>query len=220
MVHQQLEHLVRLLHYGKDHLCRLFRTERILSGQSEVDSRRSQIIGFLGRRLAAVWETRFSLIEAGADRGRTAKEDKGSTCQALGLSTPPGGWRSALVSRSPASGGGCGALGVKARWLQSMSIELFCSCVLRIRSSGISRAVVSSAARRPTQRRDVSWPKRSGLLRRGFCQPVKPQGSGTGGDTGCTSLNCDSTGRPSCSLTIARSLGRGSHLLRNCAASQ
>ncbi len=52
-----------------------------------------------------------------------------------------------------------------------------------------------------------------------------PAGEATGicdgwGDTGCTSLNYDWTVCPSCSLTIARSLGRGSHLRRNCAASK
>ena len=139
----------------KDNLCHFFREERILSGQGEDDSRPLQIGGFLGRqdrvaRLTAAWETRFSLIEAGACRGWTAKVEKGSTCQALGLSTPPGGWCSVLVSQSPASGGGCGARGLKAPWLQSMSIQLFCSCVPHVRSSGISRAAVQ--ARRDARR--------------------------------------------------------------------
>ena len=76
------------------------------------------------------------------------------------------------------------------------------------------------AARRPTQRRDVSWARRSVLLRRGCCLPVKPQGYGTGGDTGCTSLNYDWTVCPNYSSTIARSSGPGLHRQRSCAASQ
>src|SRR5208283_176709 len=76
---------------------------------------------------------------------------------------------------------------------------------------------VKRGPRRPTQPRDVSWPKRSVLLHRGCCAPVKPQGSGTGGDTGCTSLNYGWSVCPSCSLTTARSLARGLPRRRNCA---
>jgi hypothetical protein len=40
--------------------------------------------------------------------------------------TPLGSWRSVLVSRSLAFGGGFGARGEKAPWLRSTSIKLFC----------------------------------------------------------------------------------------------
>ena len=72
----------------------------------------------------------------------------------------------------------------------------------------------------PDARRGASWPRRSVLSRRGCCPPAKPQGYGTGGETGCTSLNCDWTGCPSYSSTIVRSSGLGLRCQRSCAASQ
>jgi hypothetical protein len=122
-----------------------------------------------------------------------------------------------LGSRWPASGGGCGARGLKAPWLPSLSIELFCSCVPRI-----SR--VEFPGRRCQTRRDARRGGATGVGRRdrSCCAAAAGEatGIGMGGDTGYTSLNCDSTGRPSCSSTTARSSARGLHRQRSCAASQ
>ena len=61
----------------------------------------------------------------------------------------PGGRRTAFVSRSPASGGGCAARSMKVRLWQSMLVGRCCWCARRIGSNGISQAALSGRGEVP-----------------------------------------------------------------------
>src|SRR5208282_3458351 len=124
--------------------------------------RRDNAIG--GDSAAAVWR----------------RQGKVSPWRIPGLSTLSGGPRTALVFRSRASGGGCGAHNMKARSWRSTSIEVCCSCAPPIGPNGISRAAQSRAAvtgttAPPRLRRSAERDLRSDLIMRGALIPcIRP----------------------------------------------